>query len=65
MCLYRFDKFKAKIDNEGLYSDNYKFVYTRRIRKEMISKIKTLIICLIRRVGALISDIGTVDSDHS
>ena len=31
-CAYiEFDKFKAKKDNEGLYSDGWKFVYTRRI----------------------------------
>ena len=27
------DKFKAKIDNEGLYSDDWKIVCTRRIDK--------------------------------
>jgi len=53
-CAYiEFDKFKVKIDNEGLNSFGLKFVYTRKIHS--IEEI----ICFIHRVGALISDIGT------
>ena len=36
-CAYiKFDKFKAKIDNEGLYVDGSKFVYIRRMDRRNI-----------------------------